>query len=157
MFYDKSDLLLFYTTCDLVVEERSDISLVIVATLDALLGRHGSGEVLDLLGRQLSNLHVVDSDVILATSQDVEGILQLLGGVLILGDGDHVLEELLEVNSLTTIGDLVENGLEALVTSFEIELDDTKTRKARLELKTVELVVVVLVEVLEGFLELLPM
>jgi len=83
----------------------------------------------------LGNLEVVDGDVILASGNDIEGIAQLLWGDGIDSDGDHVVSKLLEGDGLSTVGDTLEESFEDGVTSLEVKFNNTKTRKASLEVE----------------------
>jgi len=121
-----------------------------------VLGKSGS-KVVDLLWRKLSNLEIVDCDVSLVAGNDVERVLELLGRDSIQSDGDHVVSELLERNSVTSLSHTLEDAFENDVSSLEVEFHNTKTRKTSLEIELGELSILLRVEVVERFLELLEL
>jgi len=105
----------------------------------------------------LSYLEVSEGDVSLVASNSVERITELLRRDGIKSDGDHVVGELFERDCVTSFSHTLEDTFENDVSSLEIEFHNTKTRKTSLEVELRELSVLLRVEVVEGFLELLEL
>jgi len=74
-------------------------------------------EVFNLWSGELSNLHVIDGDVVLASGEGVEGVLQLIGGDCVGSDAGHVVDELVEGDEVVTLRDTREDGFENCITT----------------------------------------
>jgi len=116
---------------------------------------HNTCQIFNLFSSELSDLHVIDSDMIFSSSNGLEGVTELLFRDGVDCDADHVIYKLVERDSFTTIRHSLEDGLENGVSSLEVELDNTETREAGLEVQSGEFTGLLGIEVVERFLELL--
>jgi len=129
---------------------------VVVGVGNSRVGRKHACEILDLLRTELSDLQVVERDVLLASGYDIERLLQLVSGESVLRHRDHVIDELGESDVLAALRHLGEDVLEHLITLvvFEADIDEAKTGEQRLELELGQLARRVGVELVEALLEL---
>jgi len=118
---------------------------------------HDVCEIVDLFLGELGDTKIINGDVVLISSNDAEGIVELLLRDGIEGNTDHVIGELIERDGVTTIRHAFEQGLENGITTFKIEFDKTQTRKRSLEIETGELASLLRIEMVEGFFELLQL
>ncbi|GJC90913.1 hypothetical protein ColLi_13751 [Colletotrichum liriopes] len=105
----------------------------------------------DLVGDEgVAEVHL--SDVGLAVGYLAEGLEDLLGRVLVLGDVDHEADELLKGDVVTALG-----GVHKVVVHFVFGEDEAQRGEGGAELKLLERVGVVAVKVAEDGLELLEL